>query len=422
MSSYEDTWKSLKDGEEGDKSNGEPSEKMRNHEFVATNADRANLTPEQQYSVAWGPDAVNADWVKKAADELTAKINADQSTEILRKGAKREDSSATNGQADKVAGVTQSGSSAGRPGFNNPSTFGSSRAQDGNPDWSNKTDAEKAAWYSENPTFGKITELGQKVFGMTEIGQFQKSQVPDFVERQALIARGIDPDKSFGIQSDDGLKAINAADRGYTTDDAPGVQQEPSQADRDAYNSLTGQTESGGESSSVPSLSQPGEVSQSDRDAYNSLVSQSENYSNEGRNSESSSSSSSSGGSSRVICTHFYRKGEIDRDVWRADLFFTAAHLSAVTIRGYQFWGIPYVRLMRKSKRAENIMRPIALHRAQELAHKMGVKDKDGNLIKSSWRGKLVRLVMEPLCFTIGLFVGQQDWQSLWADVNTKGA
>jgi hypothetical protein len=113
----------------------------------------------------------------------------------------------------------------------------------------------------------------------------------------------------------------------------------------------------------------------------------------------------------RVICTHFYRKGEMDRDMWRADLEFTFKRLSPITVRGYQYWAIPYVRLMRKSKLAEDIIRPLAFARAKELAYKMGKSP------KGSVFGKAVRLVFEPLCFAVGLFVGEQNWQALWTPV-----
>lgn len=114
------------------------------------------------------------------------------------------------------------------------------------------------------------------------------------------------------------------------------------------------------------------------------------------------------GGGSRVICTHFYRKGMMPRDVWRADMEYTFNYLSPATVRGYQYWAIPYVRLMRESPLAEKIMYPLMMARAEELAYKMGV------LEKANWSGKLVRLVFEPICFAIGLFVGEQNWKSLW--------
>ncbi|MBS1164924.1 MAG: hypothetical protein H6R00_949 [Proteobacteria bacterium] len=114
--------------------------------------------------------------------------------------------------------------------------------------------------------------------------------------------------------------------------------------------------------------------------------------------------------SGRVICTHFYRKGMIDRDVWRADLEFTAHHLSEKTVRGYQYWAIPYVRLMRRSPLAERIMFPLATWRAEELAYQMGMRT------RGNWKGKIVRVIGESICFSIGLFVGEQDWQKLWSE------
>ncbi len=115
-----------------------------------------------------------------------------------------------------------------------------------------------------------------------------------------------------------------------------------------------------------------------------------------------------SGGSTRVICTHFFRKGWIDRDVWLADLQFTAEYLPRATVRGYHFWAIPYVRLMRKSNLAEKFMWPLANHRAEELAYQMGVRSKPNYL------GKIIRATLEPVCFVIGLFVKEQNYKSLY--------
>lgn len=121
-----------------------------------------------------------------------------------------------------------------------------------------------------------------------------------------------------------------------------------------------------------------------------------------------SCSSSGGGGGSRVICTHFFRKGQLRQDIWRADMEFTFKNLSQTTIRGYHLWAIPYVRLMRKSPLAEKIMRPLAIWRAEELAYKMGV------LEKGNWKGKVVRVTCEPICFALGLFAKEQNWASLW--------
>ena len=126
-------------------------------------------------------------------------------------------------------------------------------------------------------------------------------------------------------------------------------------------------------------------------------------------------------GSGRVICTHFYRKDMMPRSWWEADLRFTMANLSPTTVRGYHHWAIPYVELMRRDDRlgrfAEKVMLPLALHRAEELAHRMGVAG-----ARPNWKGKLVRLVGEPICWTIGLFVDQKDYAHLYAKEGLMGS
>lgn len=59
--------------------------------------------------------------------------------------------------------------------------------------WDMMSDAEKAAWYAENPTMGKITQTLQDLWGYTMLGALQKQFNPEFVENQGLIARGINP-------------------------------------------------------------------------------------------------------------------------------------------------------------------------------------------------------------------------------------
>jgi len=114
--------------------------------------------------------------------------------------------------------------------------------------------------------------------------------------------------------------------------------------------------------------------------------------------------------SSRVICTHFMRKGLMDPALWRADIAFTRQHLPAAMVRGYHLWAIPYVRLMRRSPWAEKLMLPLALWRAEEIAFRMGLRE------KGNWKGKLLRWTGEPVCWLIGKVTPEQDWESLWRE------
>ena len=82
--------------------------------------------------------------------------------------------------------------------LNNPNRFpvgdrGKTDGESSNPGWDALDDAQKAAYYAENPTMAALTQFGQKMFGYTTLGLLQKALDPTFVSNQSLIARGIDP-------------------------------------------------------------------------------------------------------------------------------------------------------------------------------------------------------------------------------------
>ena len=67
-----------------------------------------------------------------------------------------------------------------------------------NPGWDAMSNAEKAAFYSNNPTMAAITQLGQKAlnyapFGIGMAMRAQQAMFPQFVADQQSVARGIDP-------------------------------------------------------------------------------------------------------------------------------------------------------------------------------------------------------------------------------------
>lgn len=67
-----------------------------------------------------------------------------------------------------------------------------------NPAWDDLSNAEKAAYYSDNPTMAAVTQGLQKGFGLTSYGMLQNAMFPNFVAEQASVARGIDP--ATGLQ------------------------------------------------------------------------------------------------------------------------------------------------------------------------------------------------------------------------------
>lgn len=113
-------------------------------------------------------------------------------------------------------------------------------------------------------------------------------------------------------------------------------------------------------------------------------------------------SMSSSSDAVRRPPASFYKKGDLSRSDWVADLTFTRDNISEQTVRGYHVWAIPTVRLMASGSVVGRLIEPpmrfIARHRARELAHLMGRAER-GDLV-----GKIIRSTLEPLCFLIGGF------------------
>lgn len=134
--------------------------------------------------------------------------------------------------------------------------------------------------------------------------------------------------------------------------------------------------------------------------------------SHDGHDGEGPSGGGSSGGSDRVICTYLKSKGVMSWRLWWSDVTYTHGHLSRQTVRGYHWWAIPAVRLMRSGslpgRLLENVLTPFAMARARELDYQLGGRSKPSLL------GKAFRAVVEPTCWVIGAFVGEQDVESLY--------
>lgn len=59
------------------------------------------------------------------------------------------------------------------------------------------SNAQKAGYYSDNPTMAAITQGLQKGFGMTSYGMLQNALAPDFVREQQAIAQGFPSVEAF---------------------------------------------------------------------------------------------------------------------------------------------------------------------------------------------------------------------------------
>lgn len=121
-------------------------------------------------------------------------------------------------------------------------------------------------------------------------------------------------------------------------------------------------------------------------------------------------SGSGGGGGGKVICTELCRNGVIEHNIWMADIRYSRENFSEQIMRGYHFWGIPYVRLMRKSPLFARIAAYPTKWFAEDIAYRMGV------LNEPNLKGWVLReMLFRPICSLIGVFTKARDWQALWA-------
>ena len=109
----------------------------------------------------------------------------------------------------------------------------------------------------------------------------------------------------------------------------------------------------------------------------------------------------------RVICNELMRQGIMDRKQVILDYKFTRDYLTPTHVSGYHVWAVWMVKQMRKG-RIVKLWSHIAGHRANEIAYIYGERDKPDYL------GKLYRKILEPICWTVGLFCKETDWSILY--------
>jgi len=113
---------------------------------------------------------------------------------------------------------------------------------------------------------------------------------------------------------------------------------------------------------------------------------------------------------SRVICTELYKQGKLSRDLYRMDVLYTARDLPATLVRGYHYWAIPMVPVIRRNKFVCAVFEYLTVKRAEEIAH---IVDPIKHT-KTTIAGKIIKNVGEAICYVIGLFVRQKDYTVLY--------
>jgi hypothetical protein len=121
-------------------------------------------------------------------------------------------------------------------------------------------------------------------------------------------------------------------------------------------------------------------------------------------------SSGGEGGSGCVICTQLTRTGNMDISTWSAAQRYGNERFSAQVMNGYHTWGVPYVKLMRKSPLFAAIAKRPVNWFAEDLAYRMGARAKPNYM---GWA--LRELAFRPVCWSIGVFAKARDFKHLWA-------
>jgi len=112
------------------------------------------------------------------------------------------------------------------------------------------------------------------------------------------------------------------------------------------------------------------------------------------------------GGSQRVICTELHRTKELSTQDWVRDVKFTFNNLSKKHVKGYLSWAVPTVDHIKKYPRYRKVWKHIAQHRANDIAWRL-------NEGKFDLLGRIYAGIGEPLCWLIGNFVNDKQYEEL---------
>jgi hypothetical protein len=277
-----------------------------------------------------------------------------------------------------MARFAQSMSTDGSHDYGSPDTSG----------WGSMTDAQKADYYSGNPTMGRMSNMALGAMGLTSVGAMAKAMNPEGWRNQDLISRGYDPAAVFSGDTGMGRTANGQTfsnDATIGMQDASnfgGVQSSVGFADVSANNGM-GVTANGTTVSNDASIA-------------------AQDAANFGGNATGSGGADSA--SSKIICTAMneaYGFGSYRQAVWlKYSENMTKEHEA-----GYHAMFLPLVKYGFKSGDGffKNIVRKVlehgTRHRTADLRAEMYGRKRDK-------LGRFYRAIFEPLCYAVGKVKG----------------
>jgi hypothetical protein len=111
-----------------------------------------------------------------------------------------------------------------------------------------------------------------------------------------------------------------------------------------------------------------------------------------------------------VICTQMYMDGHLTRTEYVNDNRYVRNHFSYYTVNGYQFWAVPFVRLMRRNNVAYAVGKFIGVRWSKHCAaHYMPT-------LSRNVTGWAMTTFVAPICWLIGVFAPESDFKKLWEE------
>ncbi|SCA56407.1 hypothetical protein MTBPR1_20255 [Candidatus Terasakiella magnetica] len=118
-------------------------------------------------------------------------------------------------------------------------------------------------------------------------------------------------------------------------------------------------------------------------------------------------------GGAKVVCTELFRQGLMSKKHYQACHLYASRHLSAQFMKGYHFWAVAYVKVMRRSPLASRLILPFAVARAKEVTYRLDWAH------KGSLMGKLICGLHDRACSLLGYLVDNVEYQQLYENAKT---
>lgn len=123
-----------------------------------------------------------------------------------------------------------------------------------------------------------------------------------------------------------------------------------------------------------------------------------------------------------VVCTELHAQGMMSRQLYYNDSQFAATKVHPQVLQGYRFWGVPTVKLMRRSKLVTHIAAFFAVNRAHYIAAKYAKETISYSPTRAAI-GAVINTVGVPICYLIGsLLTARVSYNQLYSTTHNTSS